>query len=432
MRIYTASGVNAYTIRSNQLNTNINLPKGTYHTIVQAWDKCGGVGKATVDITVSKINLAPPRFLYATEFKAGKVAEYVVNPLTGSISPISQGWAWTHWGPVDVASDHWGNRLYVANQGSQDVSAYRINRSNGNLTQVAGSPFRLAGIGRRVAVLDSGKFVYVTSTGGNGGQPGINAFAVQSDGSLKPVPGTPFDPSVVGPLAITPNGKYLYASEDKNEIAGFEIDAISGALTPLPGSPFLAPAYPGCTQFCTISPSDLSVDRTGRYLYGTQSAQDAVVAFKIDSTTGTLTNLPGSPYPEGSFNTSNTPNDPWRLSIDPSNKFVYVADDEGNDFSVFRMNASTGTLTFFASIGNVSTNPLKGVCVPYTVNVDPSGTFVYSLGLTSSLCTPGGNAVIGYSMNQANGTLLSVPGSPFPNANVHIAPTSEEKVLVTR
>src|SRR5512146_2022777 len=56
MRIYTASGVNAYTIRSNQLNTNINLPKGTYHTIVQAWDKCGGVGKATVDITVSKIN----------------------------------------------------------------------------------------------------------------------------------------------------------------------------------------------------------------------------------------------------------------------------------------------------------------------------------------------------------------------------------------
>ena len=432
IQIYTAPGVNAYTIHANQLNTNINLPKGTYQTVVQAWDKCGGVGKTAVNITVSKINFAPPRFLYATEFKAGKVTEYVVNPLTGAISPTSQGWAWTHWGPVDLASDYWGNRLYVANQGSHDVSAYAINRSNGNLTQTPGSPFMLPGIGRRVAVVPSGKFVYATSTGGSGGQSGINAFVVQSDGSLKPVAGSPFDSSVVGPLAITPNGKYLYASEDQNKIAGFEIDATSGALTPLPGSPFLAPAYPGCTQFCTVSPTDLSVDRTGNYLYGSQSAQDAVAGFKIDPTTGTLTNLPGSPYAEGSFNTSNTPKDPWRLSIAPSNKFIYVADDEGNDFSVFRMNASTGTLTFVASIGNVSVNPLRGVCVPYTVNADPSGTFVYSLGITTSLCTPGGNAVLGYSMNQGSGTLLSVPGSPFPNADVHTTITSEEKVLVTR
>src|SRR5882762_3804803 len=70
LRIYTATGVNAYTINSNRLNTNINLPVGSYNTTVQAWDNCGGVGKATVNITVSKINLAPPKFLYATEYKA--------------------------------------------------------------------------------------------------------------------------------------------------------------------------------------------------------------------------------------------------------------------------------------------------------------------------------------------------------------------------
>jgi hypothetical protein len=56
MRIYTASGVNAYTINANKLNTNINLPVGSYSTVVQAWDNCGGVGKTTVNITVSKIN----------------------------------------------------------------------------------------------------------------------------------------------------------------------------------------------------------------------------------------------------------------------------------------------------------------------------------------------------------------------------------------
>ena len=74
MRIYTAPGINAYTVNENALNTNINLPLGSYSTVVQAWDNCGGVGKTTVNIKVSKINLPPPRFLYATEFQAGRIA----------------------------------------------------------------------------------------------------------------------------------------------------------------------------------------------------------------------------------------------------------------------------------------------------------------------------------------------------------------------
>jgi hypothetical protein len=54
MRIYTAPAVNAYTINSSSLNTNINLPTGTYNTVVQAWDKCGGVGMKQVRVTIAK------------------------------------------------------------------------------------------------------------------------------------------------------------------------------------------------------------------------------------------------------------------------------------------------------------------------------------------------------------------------------------------
>ena len=215
-------------------------------------------------------------------------------------------------------------------------------------------------------------------------------------------------------------------------MAAFTIDPTNGALTPVPGSPFLTPTYAGCTQFCSVSPSDLAVDPSGQYLYAAENIQDSVAGFKIDTTTGSLTNLPGSPYAEGTFNTSNTPKDAWRFSIDPSGTFIYVADDEGNDFSIFKLNQTTGVLSFVASIGNISNAFLKGLCVPYTVNIDPSGTFVYSLGLTTSLCRPGSNAVIGYSMDQGNGNLISVPGSPFANSNVHTTTTSEEKVLVTR
>jgi polyvinyl alcohol dehydrogenase (cytochrome) len=52
MRIYTAPGVSAYTVDSDQLNTNLKLSAGTYNTVVQAWDKCGGVGKTAITISV--------------------------------------------------------------------------------------------------------------------------------------------------------------------------------------------------------------------------------------------------------------------------------------------------------------------------------------------------------------------------------------------
>ena len=448
MAIYTASGVKAYTINANKLNTNINLPKGTYSTVVQAWDKCGGVGKKAVNVTVSSINLAPPKFLYATEFKAGRIALYVVNPLTGSIKPTSQGSTWARWGPVDIASDHWGNHLYVANQGSHDLSAYFINRSSGGLTQVPGSPFALAGVGHRVVVTPSGKFVYVSSTTSSGGAVtavDINAFAVQSDGSLKAVPGSPFSMGANGipGMGMDPKGQYLYISASTGSggaVAAFAINGTNGALTPVPGSPFLVPvgSCDPSKDFCQDTPTDVAVDPAGKYVYAVLGIESALAGFAIDRSTGTLSNLPGSPYPEvspqGNFCPFSAFGDcpgAWTESIDPSGKFIYVSDTQFNDISIFKLNGSTGVLTYAGTSGNTQ----GGVCVPYTVNVDPSGTFVYSLGITSNGCafTSGTtNAVLGFSLNQGSGQVLSVPGSPFANANVHTTNDSEEKVLVTR
>ncbi|HZQ17110.1 MAG TPA: beta-propeller fold lactonase family protein [Terriglobales bacterium] len=439
MRIYTASGVNAYTISANSLNTNINLPPGSYSTVVQAWDNCGGVGKTTVNIKVTKNNLAPAKFLYGTEFKAGRIAEYVVDPLTGSIKPTSQGSIWAHWGPVDIASDHWGNHLFVANDGSHDLNSYVINRSSGNLTNAPGSPVPLTGPGLRVVVQPSGQFVYATSN--NSSEVGeISAFAVQSNGSLKPVPGSPFaEPSAtVGALAIHPSGKYLYAGVDGagnvGAIAVYEINQTNGALTPV-GSPFPVPTYPGCSSFCYPQPDDLQADPTGNYLYAAQGPQDAVAAFKIDQTTGTLTNLPGSPYPERTFNTDSTPEDPIRLGINPNGKFLYTADDEGDTLSVWTLNKSTGVPSWEASLQPCSDPNVPGILVPYTVAVDPSGSFVYTQGDQTNGCnTPAGSQPVmaGFSMNQGNGYLFSVPGNPFVNSNLHSTTISRESVVVTR
>ena len=44
MRIYSAPGVSAYTVDGAHIETFIPLSAGTYSTVVEAWDNCGGVG----------------------------------------------------------------------------------------------------------------------------------------------------------------------------------------------------------------------------------------------------------------------------------------------------------------------------------------------------------------------------------------------------
>jgi phosphatidylinositol-3-phosphatase len=53
MGIYTAPSVLAYKVSGATLNTYLTLSNGTYNTVVQEWDKCGGASKTPITITVS-------------------------------------------------------------------------------------------------------------------------------------------------------------------------------------------------------------------------------------------------------------------------------------------------------------------------------------------------------------------------------------------
>ena len=53
MGIYTAPNVLAYTVNGHSLNTELTLNPGTYHTVVEEWDNCGGATSTTVTIVVS-------------------------------------------------------------------------------------------------------------------------------------------------------------------------------------------------------------------------------------------------------------------------------------------------------------------------------------------------------------------------------------------
>jgi hypothetical protein len=53
MGIYTAPGKLAYTVKGASLDTDLTLSAGTYNTVVQEWNNCGGGSSTPITITVA-------------------------------------------------------------------------------------------------------------------------------------------------------------------------------------------------------------------------------------------------------------------------------------------------------------------------------------------------------------------------------------------
>lgn len=114
-------------------------------------------------------------------------------------------------------------------------------------------------------------------------------------------------------------------------VYAYTIDAASGGLTAIPGSPFAAGE----------NPASAAVDVSGRFLFVANNANTAhgnsVSAFSIDPDTGVLTAVPGSPFVASPF--------PLFVATDPSGQYVYVGLDNSPGIAAFVMNQSTGALT---------------------------------------------------------------------------------------
>ena len=220
----------------------------------------------------------------------------------------------------------WGTYLYVANAGSDTVSAYAVDTSSGALTPLSPATFATGKGPSSIAVDPSLGYIYVAN---NGGSNDVSAFSVAiGTGLLTPLAGSPF-PAGANPLslALGATGKFLFTANPdatNSSISGFNVDTNSGALTPLSGSPFpLAVSH------------HIATDRTGAYLYVT--AGTGVVGYGIDGTTGMLTPLPGFPVVTGT--------DAYSVALDPTNQFLYGANDGAANVAGFRLDASTGGLT---------------------------------------------------------------------------------------
>lgn len=130
------------------------------------------------------------RFLYAADLANNQVLGFTIQgdgSLNSASAPPISVTAGTQ--PKAVAVDPEGTLLFVANSGSNNVSVFVIDASSGKLGQVTGSPFATGGGGpSALAVAPDSTAVYVT----DGVTNDIAALAIGSNGSLKPIAGSPF------------------------------------------------------------------------------------------------------------------------------------------------------------------------------------------------------------------------------------------------
>jgi 6-phosphogluconolactonase len=168
----------------------------------------------------------------------------------------------------------------------------------------------------------------------------------------------------------SPPPQFVYtADESTHMISAFVLNPTTGALTPVPGSPFNE----------RLDPFALAVDPAGKFLFVANNSTSDVSVFVINQTSGALTEAPNSPYAGGmGFN-------PTVLTTDPSGKFLFVGNTyfhnvggTSGEVDVYSIDPVTGALT--PSARSLTTDPAFGPSTPVGIFAHPSGKWLYVMG----------------------------------------------------
>lgn len=319
---------------------------------------------------------------------------------TGALSPVpgspfttgGVGFTGTCYGLDRITVSAPNNLLFVSNSGDQTISVLQIDPASGSLTPAPGSPFA-SGLtldacqGISLAATPDGQFLMASSNGqiqtfnvaasgiltpaattanccsptvgmkiaANGkflavsNETSVSVYAINADGSLTAVaPGSPFartGTGLVSSLEFSCAADRLYASEasfGSSSITDAWTADANGVLSPVAGSPFLAP---GSDSNAVVLSPDNSL------LFVSDQFTNKITSFSVHAD-GTLASL-------GSFGGVTSVHVPAGLATDASGSFVFAADDTFG-VAVFKING-TGTLTGVADVAINRVGAIQGL-----------------------------------------------------------------------
>lgn len=237
---------------------------------------------------------AVPQYLYATGLNGQVDAFPIINGSGKPGSPISTPGPAATLGMAALNNQF----LYVSNPqltlgGASTIDGWTIDPGTGALKTIAGSPFSLGPLSYAggLATNIAAQVLYV------GGAGKIYALKADATGALSPIQNSPFPAGVNLYLTVDRLTRFLFASDDTppGNVLAFTIDASTGALNPVQGSPF--PTISG--NVANTQPGAIVVDSSGSFVYTALLMTNQVAAFSITSPSGALNPVPGSPFTAG-------------------------------------------------------------------------------------------------------------------------------------
>jgi 6-phosphogluconolactonase len=242
---------------------------------------------------------------------------------------------------ASAASDVAGHVYVNDNTAGANTIAAFDRHSDGSLTPIPGSPFAAGGAGLgsivgsqgALQVTADGRYLLAVDAGSNQ----ISVLRILPNGSLGPVEGPQTGSGGVEPHSIAVHGNLVYVANEGDKTqgtgsnyTGFTLNA-GGRLTPLSNSTFALPS--------TANPGDILFNSTGINLVGIEVGNTDPSNFRIDSfivgRDGRITTAAGSPFAAeaaGPFGSEFSPADPSHLYV--SNAHAGAGNGSVSAFSV--------------------------------------------------------------------------------------------------
>jgi hypothetical protein len=317
---------------------------------------------------------------------------------TGTTSGISSGKLMPNTCPSPRTAAYSGF-LYFLDGSRTQIKAAALN-SSGSLVvlQSFAAPPLPTNTAESMTIVKT-QFLYIPM-----GDTTIQAFKLnRSTGSLTTIVGAPYtvptDKGTATTSVSDPQGRFLFVgSKNTGEVWSYSINSATGALTRVEGSPFTA-------QFTFVAADNLTVDSSGKFLYiGQADPILGVTAFSINEVSGVLVPVPGSPFHL----------DVAQLGADPSGAFLVgtaqIRNQSGPAASETKVHSlaieSNGVLT------EVAGSPFATTFAPYDFMILANGQFMYSFGVSTSSSELG--EIEGFEKS-ASGAVTMLSGSPYNN-----------------
>jgi 6-phosphogluconolactonase len=283
------------------------------------------------------------RFLYAVNWQASDsvegdtVSAFAVNARTGALTFLNK--VSSHGvKPNQVVLDPSGKIAVTVNYDTGTMAALPIG-ADGKLgdafyvDQHSGKPLSDRQPGPRahgVVFSKDSRFAYVAELGLD------RVYSYRVDPAKPSM--TPLDPAYVslkagsGPrrLQLHPNGRFLYVNHETDSMVSvFEVS--NGHLKEIQSLSTLPGDYKG-----NNSTAEIQIDHEGKFLYVSNRGHDSIAVYSVDPARGTLTLVENVP---------SLGRTPRNLIIDPTNDYLFAANQAGDNVVVFRIVHRTGHLT---------------------------------------------------------------------------------------